>query len=151
MAAVQLIAESLNVMRCQIHLVHRPGNAFRAGVVAGIGDPGRIWARLQIQAGRHHGCRLQMNECTNICAGSNASGSIGRFTSSRRAPWDDERFWRQTRLRRYSCRNGVMRIVAMGGRLGAASSCLIMCISLPGGTGCQSAANLHAEMEAVEQ
>jgi hypothetical protein len=44
-----------------------------------------------------------------------------------------------------------MRIVAMGGRLGATSSCLIMCISLPGGTGCQSAANLHAEMEAVEQ
>jgi putative transposase len=28
-------------MRCQIHLVHPAGNAFRAAVVAGIGDPGR--------------------------------------------------------------------------------------------------------------
>jgi hypothetical protein len=39
-------------MRSQIHLVHPAGNAFRAAVVAGIGDPGPDRARLRIQAGQ---------------------------------------------------------------------------------------------------
>jgi putative transposase len=40
-----------------------------------------------MHAGRHCQCWIQIYECTSICAGSNASGSIGRSFSSRRAPF----------------------------------------------------------------
>jgi hypothetical protein len=52
MATAELIVKRLNFMRSQIHLVHPAGHAFRAAVVAGIGDPGPDRARLRIQAGQ---------------------------------------------------------------------------------------------------
>jgi len=90
-------------------------------VPAGITGPGYSGLRFRLRGTR--------DICINIYADSNASGSIGRFISSRPALSNGDRFWRQKTFQRFWFTNGGMRMSVMAGRSGAILSCQIMSIS----------------------